>query len=250
LSKLFNNDITNIIKLVFDSDDLISQRSGWVIFYMIYFDDCFDVLIKNQTIEKIISINENEERKERMDDSIEFEIGKNNSCDISKDVFKNKIYKLKMSGVDHSVHCLLISLERLIRSTDISLFFKIINREQIKSLSKVVGIYFNFLNPFLDFPFVISLILNCLITKNVRDDEEEEFILKIEKQLLFNWEEVVNSLTGKRFMTYIGIKHILVDFSLTFLLCGGLWVVTDVFYKFKRFYNFQYFSFTKYESAL
>jgi hypothetical protein len=59
---------------------------------MIKFNDCFDVLIKNETIEKIISIIENEERKERIN-NIEIKIDKDNSCGISKDILKNKIYK-------------------------------------------------------------------------------------------------------------------------------------------------------------
>jgi hypothetical protein len=86
--------------------------------------------------------------------------------------------------------------------------------------------------------------------KNIRDDEEKGFIFKIEKKLLFNWEEVVNSLIKKIFVTDIGIRYgdIPVDFSLTFSFFGGLWIVTNVFYRFKHFYNFQDFSFTKYES--
>jgi hypothetical protein len=116
----------------------------------------------------------------------------------------------------------------------------------------VVRVYFYFysLDPFFYFPSIISLILNYLITKNIKDDEEEEFIFKIELLLLFSWEEVVNSLIGKRFVANVGVRYtdIPVDFSLTFLLFGGLWIVTNVFYKFKHLYNFLHFSFTKYKS--
>jgi hypothetical protein len=212
---------------------------------MIYFDDCFDVLIKNETIEKIISIIENEERKERIN-NIEIKADKDNSCDMFKDIFKNKIYKVNKSRVlrdDFSMHQLLRSLEKLIRFTDISSLFKTINKEQIKSLSKVVGVYFNSLGPFLYFPSVISLILNYLIIKNIKDVEEEEFIFEIEKQLLLSREEAVNSLIGKRPVINVSVKYddIPLDFSLTFLLFGGLWIATDVFCKFKHFHNFQLF---------
>jgi hypothetical protein len=78
------------------------------------------------------------------------------------------------------------------------------------------------------------------MTKNIRDDKEEEFIFKIEKELSLSWEEAVNSLIRKTFISNIGFIYydIPVDFSLTFLLFGGLWIVTNVFYKFKHFYNF------------
>jgi hypothetical protein len=148
------------------------------------------------------------------------------------------------------IHQLLISLEKLIHFTDISSLLKTINKEQNKSLSNVVGVYFYSLGPFLYFPFIISLLLNYLMTKNIRDDEEKEFIFKIEKKLLFSWEDVKNSLIKKTFVTDLGFLYddIPVDFSLSFLLLGGLWIVTKVFYKFKHFYNFQHFSFRKYES--
>jgi hypothetical protein len=171
---------------------------------------------------------------------------------IYLDVSENKIYKVNKSRVlrkDSSLHSLLGSLEKLIRFTDISSLLKTINKEeQIKSLSKVVRVYFVFLDPFLYFPSIISLILNHLMTKNIKD-EEEEFISEIEKKLLFSWEEVVNSLIKKRFVNgfWIIYNDIRADFSLTFLLCGGLWIVTNIFYKFKHFYNFQHFSFRKYE---
>jgi hypothetical protein len=38
-------------------------------------------------MEKIISIIENEEKKERTNNNVEIEIDKDNLCDISKDVF-------------------------------------------------------------------------------------------------------------------------------------------------------------------
>jgi uncharacterized membrane protein len=87
-----------------------------------------------------------------------------------------------------------------------------------------------------------------LITKNIRDDEE--FIFKTELLLLLSWEKVIDSLIRKRFVTNVGVIYgdIPVDFSLTFLLFGGLWIVANIFYKFKEFYKIQHFSFTKYES--
>jgi hypothetical protein len=99
LSKLFNNDLTNIIKLIFDSNDLISKKSILIIFYIVNFDDYIDVLIKNETIEKIISIIESEEIKERINNNIEIKIDKDNSCDISEDVSENIIYKMNKSRV-------------------------------------------------------------------------------------------------------------------------------------------------------
>jgi hypothetical protein len=249
LSKLFNNDLTNIIKLIFDFDDLISEMSGNVIYYMIEFDSCFNVLIKNETIEKIISIIENEERKERINNDIEIKIDKDNSCDISKDV-TYEMNKSRVLKYDHTIPVLLRSLEKLIRFTDISSLLKTINKEQIKSLSKVVDVYFYSFEPFIYFPSIISLILNYLITKNFRDDEEEEFILEIEEILLFSWEEIVDCLIKKSFVTNLEFKYrdVPLDFFLMFLLFGGLWIITNVFYKFKHFYNSQHFSFTKYES--
>jgi hypothetical protein len=167
---------------------------------MIYFYECFDVLIKNEMIEKIISIIEDEKRKERI--SNEFEI---------YEVYKNKVLKN-----DISIHLLLKSLVKLIRFTDITSLLKMINKEQIKSLYQVVGIYFYSLGPFLYFPSIISLILNYLMTKNIRDDEEKEFILKIEKQLLLSWEEAVNSLIGKRLILGLGTLIFLLIFLLYF----------------------------------
>jgi hypothetical protein len=70
-----------------------------------------------------------------------------------------------------------------------------------------------------------------LITKNIRNDEEEEFIFKIEKKLLLSWEEVVNSLFENRFMTNIGVRYniIPINFFLIFLLFRGLRIVTNVY---------------------
>jgi hypothetical protein len=180
---------------MFDSDDLINKTYGLVIFDMIDSDDCFDVLIKNETIEKIISIIKNEERKQRINNNIEIKIDKDNSYNIFKDIFKIRIYEVNKSRMlrdNISIHLLLRSFEKLIRFTDISSLFKTINKEQIKSLSKVVGVYFYSLDPFLYFPSIISLILNYLMIKNIKDNEEEEFIFKIELLLLFSWENVIN----------------------------------------------------------
>jgi hypothetical protein len=171
---LFNNDVTNIIKLIFDFDDLISETSGFVIFSMIDFDDSFDMLIKNQMIEKIISIIENEEKKEKT----------NNNVEIKVDIRIIHVICLKTYLKDNpSIFLLLRSLEKLIRFTNISSLLKTVNKEQIKSLSNVVGVYFYSLDPFLYFPSVISLMLNYLIMKNI-NDEKKKFISKIELLLL------------------------------------------------------------------